>query len=141
MAWSNYIEEKHIQQQDVHSANITPGDTLGMVVITIISILAIVGVFLAIKKTREATTHRNSSEQYKRLEAFALWRFSKLLFWVIVVVTALFLMLYQDYYAHYTLARLGVVLLVFSYPLYMLFRHASLYIAYGKSERKRNINQ
>lgn len=77
-----------------------------------------------------------SAKEYKRLEKFALWRFSKVVFWIITIAVALFFMLYKDYYEQYTLATLGVILLVLSYPLYMLFRRVSLYIAYGKVKHK-----
>ena len=138
MAWGDYIETKHAQQQGTQSTNSTPGDIVGAIAIVAVCVLVIVGIVLLIKKTRKRVVASNSSveKRYKRLETFAVWRFSKVLFWVIIVAAALFLMLYQDDYGHYTLARLGVILLVLSYPLYILFRHASFYIAYGKSKHK-----
>lgn len=95
------------------------------------SYLALVGAtYLATRLTK--MDKRNHKESYNRLEALALWRFCKVLFWVSALVAITYLVLHKNYSNEHNLIWLAILLAIFSYPLFIVLKRLAIYVVNGK---------
>jgi hypothetical protein len=97
----------------------------------IASYLALVGA--ASLATRLANRDkRNHKQSYNKLEALALWRFCKVLFWLSAIVVITYLALHKNYDNEHNLIWLAVLLAISSYPLFIILKRLAIYIVNGK---------
>lgn len=73
-----------------------------------------------------------SESKYASLEKKRSWRIAKVSYWLVIIFAIMLSVFYQDYYGHYTLQGLALILVLVCYPLYLLYKKVAFYILSGE---------
>ena len=121
-AKEKYEVAKSCSQPDEDNRAI--GNAVGASTIVVITYIVLLLVIINVKSKVKFSVDK---ENYKHLESLALWRFSKVIFWITLpLIVAYLLFIAKDSFVW------GVMGALISFPLYLVFKRLALYVASGK---------